>query len=83
MNIAMISSRHIYEVRPRKDRRGVHLVSDVLPFGGLWFGGPNAIENAIGYAIHYSRSHHAVIRVYDDAGNLIETNKNKGDFKEW
>jgi hypothetical protein len=30
-------------------------------------GGP--ISNAIGYAMHYSRSHDAVIRVYDDAGN--------------
>jgi hypothetical protein len=25
-----------YEVRPRKDKRGVDLISDVLPFGGLW-----------------------------------------------
>jgi len=24
---------HVYEVRPRKDRRGVDLISDVLPFG--------------------------------------------------
>jgi hypothetical protein len=22
----------------------------VLPFGGLWYGEPNAVENAIGYA---------------------------------
>jgi hypothetical protein len=28
-------SAHIYEVRPRKDRRGVDLISDALPFGGL------------------------------------------------
>jgi hypothetical protein len=28
---------HLYEVRPRKDHRGVDLISDVLPFGGLWF----------------------------------------------
>ena len=34
------------------------------------------------YAAHYSRSHHAVIRVYDDAGNVIETHEHKGDFKE-
>jgi len=27
------------------------------------------------------RSHDAVIRVYDDAGNLIETHKHKGDFR--
>jgi len=31
--------------------------------------------------MHSSRSHHAVIRVYDDAGNLIETHEHKGDFK--
>jgi hypothetical protein len=31
----------------------------------------------------YSRSHDAVIRVYDDAGNVIETHDDPGDFKEW
>ena len=25
----------------------------------------------------------AVIRVYDDAGNVIETHDHAGDFKEW
>jgi hypothetical protein len=43
---------------------------------------PNAISNAIGYAKFHSRSHDAVIRVYDDAGNVIETHEHKGDFKE-
>ena len=38
--------------------------------------------NAIGYAEHYSRSHDAVIRVYDEAGNVMETHGHKGDFKE-
>ena len=28
---------HVYEVRPRKDKRGVDLISDVLPFGRLWY----------------------------------------------
>jgi hypothetical protein len=28
---------HVYEVRPRKDKRGVDLISDVLPFGALWY----------------------------------------------
>jgi hypothetical protein len=74
---------HAYEVRPRKDKRGVDLISDVLPFGRLWYGGPEAAANAIGYAQFYSRSHDAVIRVYDDAGNVIETCEHKGDFKEW
>ena len=27
---------HIYEVYPRKDKRGIDLISDVLPFGRLW-----------------------------------------------
>ena len=57
---------HAYEVRPRKDRRGVDLISDALPFGRLWYGDANAVANAIGYAEHYSRSHDAVIRVYDE-----------------
>jgi hypothetical protein len=30
----------------------------------------------------FSRSHDAVIRVYDEAGNVIETHEHKGDFKE-
>ena len=58
---------HIYEVRPRKDKRGVDLISDVLPFGRLWYGESNALSNAIGYAKHCIRSHDAVIRVYDVA----------------
>jgi hypothetical protein len=32
--------------------------------------------------MHSSRSHDAVIRVYDDVGNEIETHEHKGDFKE-
>jgi hypothetical protein len=47
------------------------------------YGEPNAASNAIGYALHYSRSHGAVIRVYDEAGNVIQTHEHKGDFKEW
>jgi hypothetical protein len=73
---------HAYQVRPRKDKRGVDLLSDVLPFGRLWYGGPNAASNAIGYAKHRSRSHDAVIRVYDAGGNVTETHEHKGDFKE-
>jgi hypothetical protein len=73
---------HVYEMRPRKDKCGVDLISDVLPFGRLWYGDTNAVANAIGYAEHFSRSHHAVIRVYDKAGNVIETREHAGDFKE-
>jgi hypothetical protein len=67
---------------PRKDHRGVDLISDLLPFGWLWCGEPNAVSNAIGYAMHSSGALDAVIRVYDDAGNVIETHEHKRDFKE-
>ena len=70
---------HTYEVRPRKDKHGVDLISNVLPFGRPWYDGP---DNAIGYAMHRSRSHDAVIRVYDAGGNVIETFEHKADFKE-
>jgi hypothetical protein len=53
-----------------------------VPFGRLWYDGPEAAANATGYAKFYSRSHHAVIRVYDEAGNLIEAHKHAGDFRE-
>jgi hypothetical protein len=67
---------------PRKDKRGADLISDLLPFGRLWYGEPNAVDNAVGYAQFYSRSQPAVIRVYDETGNVIETQEHKGDFKE-
>jgi hypothetical protein len=43
----------------------------------------DAISKAIDYAKHRSRWHDAVIRVYDDAGNVIETHEPPGDFKDW
>ena len=74
---------HIFTKCPRKDHRGVDLISDALPFGRLWYGEPNAVSNAFGYAEHYSRSQNALIRVYDAIGNVIETREHQGDFKEW
>jgi hypothetical protein len=41
------------------------------------------LEISNDYAKFYSRSHDAVIRVYDKAGNLIETHEHKGEFGEW
>jgi hypothetical protein len=40
-------------------------------------------DDAIGDAKFFSRSHDAVIRVYDDAGNVIETHEHAGEFREW
>jgi hypothetical protein len=51
---AMTSSQCVYEVRLRKDHRGVNLISDALPFGRLWYTTP---DDAIGYAKFRSRSH--------------------------
>jgi len=51
--------------------------------GRLGYGEPNAVNNAIDRAQSYSRSHDAVIGLYNAAGNVIETPEHKGDFKEW
>jgi hypothetical protein len=55
----------------------------VLPDNPLWYAGPNAISNTISFAKFNSGSHDAMIRVYDDAGNVIETDEETGEFKEW
>jgi hypothetical protein len=47
--------------------------------GRLWYSDPN---DAIEYAKFRSRSHHAVIYVYDDVGNVIATHEHAGDFRE-
>ena len=73
----MQSTIHVYEVRPRNDHRGVDLISDALPFGRLWY---TQISDAVDYAKFDSRSHDALIRVYDDAGNVIETHEHIGDL---
>src|SRR5206468_7741970 len=73
---------HAYEVHPRKDKRGVDLISHAMPFCRLRYDGPNAFTNAIGYATDYSHSHNAVIRVDEECGNVIETHEHAGDFKE-
>ena len=36
-------------------------------------------RNQSAYASSFSRSHHATIRVYNDASNVIETHEHKGD----
>lgn len=74
----LTTSIHIYEIRLRADKRGVDLTSDVLLLGPLWYAGPNATSNAIKYAKFFSGSHDAVIRVYDEAGNLIGTHEHAG-----
>ena len=65
-------SRHFYEVRPRKDGHGFYLISERLPYGRLWF---HKVEDAVDYGKCYSRSHGAIIRVFDQSGAVVETHE--------
>jgi hypothetical protein len=76
----MASSEYVYEIRPREDRRGFDLIGDALPLGLLWFEGPEAISDAINYARFFSRSHPAIIRLFDESGTLAETLELADDF---
>ena len=63
-----------YEVRPRKDRDGFDLISDLFRYGPIWYAGPDAVRNAIAYAKYrsHSRSQRAIIRVLDDSGAVVQ-----------
>ncbi len=74
---------HVYEIRPRKDKRGFDLISDALPFGRLWYGELNAVSNAIGCAKDRSRSHDAVIRVQAYEGETILVNNHDAGVQIW
>ena len=69
----MRSIKHVYEIRPSKYRRTFELISNMLPFGRTV--GYVEIAAAVRSAKTYSGSHPAVIRVYDDAGKVIQTHK--------
>ena len=56
-------------------KRGVDLLFDALPFGRLWGTKP---DDAIEYGRFYSRSHDALIRVYDESGNVIPNARARG-----
>jgi len=54
----------------------------------LWQAKPNQQRNQLHQVLrprlHEAMiSHYAVIRVYDDAGNVIQTHEQAGDFKHW
>jgi len=69
-----LGSRDLYEVRPRKDRDGFDLISELFRYGPIWYAGPDAIRNAIAYAKYRShhRSQRAIIRVLDDCGEVVQ-----------
>jgi hypothetical protein len=63
-----------YEVRPRKNRDGFDLTSELFRYGPIWYAGPDAVRNAIAYAKYHSqsRSQRAIIRVLNDAGGVVQ-----------
>jgi hypothetical protein len=76
----MANSQHVYEIRPREDRRGFDLIGDPLPLGLLWFEGREAIGDAVNYARFFSRPHSAIVHVFDESGTLVETVEFAGEF---
>jgi len=42
-------------------------------------GEPNAVSNAIGYAMYSNRAHDAVIRVYNDADSTVGSRRSSID----
>jgi hypothetical protein len=80
MEMSATPAQDVYEIRPRKDRDGFDLISDQLRDGPIWYAG---VRRAVAYAKYRSRSrsHRAIIRVYDEAGNVIETHQHAGAFK--
>src|SRR5262245_2105789 len=76
----MSSSQHVYEIRARKDRRGIDLIGERLPLSALRFEGPDAIEDAVNYARSFSYPHPAIIRVLNESGMLAVTLELADDF---
>jgi hypothetical protein len=76
-----LQSRSFARWNPRLDTATT--ISDALHSAGFGYGAPNAVSNLVDYAKFRSRSHDAVICVYDAAGNVIETHEHAVDFKEW
>ena len=76
----MSSSQHVYEIRPRKDRRGLDLISERLPLGVLWFEGADANEDAVNYARAFSYPRPVIIRVFDESGTFAVTLESMDNF---
>ncbi|PYL24652.1 MAG: hypothetical protein DMF44_04440 [Verrucomicrobia bacterium] len=77
-----LGSDDLYEIRPRKDRDGFDLISELFRYGPIWYAGPDAVRNAIAYAKYraHFRSQRAIIRVLDDSGAVVEMHEWSGAF---
>jgi hypothetical protein len=73
-SLGLMAGHDLYEVRPRKDREGFDLISELFRYGPIWYAGPDAVRNAIAYAKYRShfRSQRAIIRVLDDSGVVVQ-----------
>ena len=73
-----------YEIRPREDQDGFDLNGDRLPYGPIWYTGPDAVRNAVAYAkyLSWSLSHKAIIRVFDESSTVTKTYAHQGDFSK-
>ena len=74
-SFGLTAAHDLYEVRPRKNRDGFDLVSELFRYGPIWYAGPDAVRNAVAYAKYrsLSRSQRAKIRELDDFGAVIQT----------
>lgn len=72
----------LYEIRPRKDQDGFDLISDQLRYGPIWYAGPDAVRYAVAYAkyLSSSRSHKAIVFVFDESGSVIQRYGHDDDF---
>ena len=84
MEMSANPAHDVYEIRPRKERDGFDLISDRLRRGPIWYAGPDAVRNAVSFAKYCSRSRSrwAIIRVFNESGNVTETHEQSGAFKE-
>ena len=76
----MESAKHVYEIRPSKHHRTFDLISNVLPLGRT--GGFLDAAAAVNQTKSCSGSHPFVIRIYDEAGDVLEAHEHDGDFRE-
>ena len=80
MEMSSTPAQDVYEIRPRKERDGFDLISDRLRRGPIWYAGPDAVRNAVSFAKYCSRSRsrRAIIRVFNESGNVTEAHEQYG-----
>ena len=73
-SVGLTAGKDVYEVRPRKNKDGFELTTNLFTYPPIWYAGPDAVRYAIAYAKYrsHSRSQRAVIRVLDDYGDLVQ-----------